>query len=214
MRACPFCAEEIQDAAVVCKHCKRDVPSAAHTTASPAPSVSRSASSKPQSAPSGTTRRNTLLGLLVVLLLLVVLVVANSGSDNSGSGAAALASAVSAPNVIPIATNQELVIPAGSVQSFTWTAPQYQPNCHISGHIQVTDGGSKDVQVVVLDADDYQNWVNGHQSKAYFQTEKTTAVTLNVNTGTVGPLVVAISNGFSVLSDKKVSIQGLQATCR
>lgn len=26
MKTCPFCAEQIQDAAVVCKHCSRDVP--------------------------------------------------------------------------------------------------------------------------------------------------------------------------------------------
>lgn len=61
MKRCPFCAEEIQDAAIVCKHCGRDL------TATVAASVPQIVS----------TRRKRVwpvvaLGCLLLLLLLLV----------------------------------------------------------------------------------------------------------------------------------------------
>jgi hypothetical protein len=139
----------------------------------------------------------------------------NSGDNrNPNPNAGALVSAVSGSSEIPLATDQRLLIPAGSVQSFRWTPPRSQPNCHVSGHIEVTDGGNRDVRVLIMRGDDYQNYINGHEAHVYFQTGNVTAVTLDVNTSQVGPLVLAISNAFSVVSTKKVRLSGLQATCR
>jgi hypothetical protein len=37
MRSCPFCAEDVQDAAIVCKHCQHVLGSSARTTPPPIP---------------------------------------------------------------------------------------------------------------------------------------------------------------------------------
>ena len=61
MKRCPFCAEEIQDAAIVCKHCGRDLPAASTPEAS-----------EPVNQPAKRSNRTLWAGLLIFGVLAVI----------------------------------------------------------------------------------------------------------------------------------------------
>jgi len=71
MKLCPFCAEEIQDAAIVCKHCRRDLPHGSQNGVSAGQSVGA-----PEEAKSISRKRN--LSLLAAGVGFVLTVASSS----------------------------------------------------------------------------------------------------------------------------------------
>lgn len=208
MKTCRFCAEEIQDAAIVCKHCGRDL------TGGELGDQSAQAAGNAR-APSSVGRRLLIGALLVIAVLAIGALASDDGaSEREESGAQQAGQPIArAARIIPIAPASEIDIRAGAIERIDWEVPPDQPNCHLTGRIEVTEGGNKDVQVFVSSADEYQNLVNGHTAKTYFSTDQVTVITLDVLVGGAGAKVLAIGNTFSAITAKRVRMKDVQASC-
>ncbi len=79
-------------------------------------------------------------------------------------------------------------------------------NATIKGSFTASGGSGNDIAAIIASEDDYTNWSNGHQAKAYWSTQgKQTTGSFDVRLGP-GTYYLALNNRFSTFSDKYVAI--------
>ena len=213
VKNCPYCAEQVQDEAIVCRYCKRDLRLGGRQGVTP--------------QTLRIIRTTTMMVIGAAVLFGVVAMYSGRQKRQLAQDLERLAreeraaavqdSIAHVPAVEAIMDEKTLILPAEKYQAVQFIIKT--PNvCRLRGRVLGLNGGNKDVEVQVLNADDYANWTTMRNRVAAakmgeFAGPRQTATSFDVPFSNAGMYTLVISNAFSTISDKVVSARA-ETVCK
>lgn len=215
MKPCRYCAEEIQDAAIVCRFCNR-------------------AQTPPPREPAENWAMNAFVALVVVLVTgaggftlgkSVLQAEASTGAATSslvGGGAKAQEEAPAPkrrplppppppPSRFTLMDFRSEDVGAGQYQVYAFDLRNWGP-CSVRGHVAGTAGGGRDVDVFFVGEEGLSGFKAGGEFKYYFARQRTTDENIDLTVGP-GRYYLIVSNRFSWMTGKTVMLDGVSAEC-
>ena len=75
---------------------------------------------------------------------------------------------------------------------------------NISGRFRAEGGGGSDIEVFVLDADQFENWNNGHTTPTHYNSGRVTVANIRA-TLPPGHFFLVFNNKYSLVTSKAVT---------
>lgn len=101
-----------------------------------------------------------------------------------------------------VIVNTAFTVKAGDAKY--WNFKIGSSGANVVGRFRAEGGSGNDIKCLILDADSFENWRNGHKVRTYYNSEKITVANINVNLSD-GDYVLVFDNTFSGLSNKAVT---------
>jgi hypothetical protein len=216
MKPCRYCAEEIQDAAIVCRFCNR-------------------AQTPPPREPAENWVMNAFVALVVVLVtgaggftlgksvLQADAATVGAATSSLVAGGAKAEEKEEAPTRRPLPPPppppsrftlmdfRSEDVGAGQYLVYAFDLRNWGP-CSVRGHVAGTAGGGRDVDVFFVGEEGLSGFKAGGEFKYYFARQRTTDENLDLRVGP-GRYYLIVSNRFSWMTGKTVMLDGVSAEC-
>lgn len=98
--------------------------------------------------------------------------------------------------------NTAFTVKAGDAKY--WNFRVESAGVNVVGRFRAEGGSGNDIKCLILDADGFENWRNGHKVRTYYNSERITVANINV-TLPQGEYVLVFDNTYSVLTNKAVT---------
>ena len=111
-------------------------------------------------------------------------------------------SVTASPLARAVIVNTAFTVRAGDAKY--WNFHVGSDGANVVGRFRAEGGSGNDIKCLILDADSFENWRNGHRVRTYYNSEKITVANINVNLPQ-GEYVLVFDNTYSVLTNKAVT---------
>lgn len=98
-------------------------------------------------------------------------------------------------------TPSSFTVKAGTIYYFTFTV---NGSSRVTGRFEAAGGGGNDIEAFIADADNFENWNNGHQARFAYQSGRVTIGNIDAVLPP-GKYYLAFNNKFSLITDKAIS---------